>query len=563
MKPMLFALYFGLGLPVGAALTQAEAERGLREGSGRQRETELALRQESRVALPWLETLEWSSVPGVAAGAGRARRWLALELGNTAIRPEVLEQLVAPEVPVAVVEHAAVFKPFPFRTFLLLDAERLNRPGGAENDRLAEAIRKAIEKNLAGLHKPAALRTEDIPTRTLAMLVEAMAYDAAARKLLHDFPPEFSADGGVLKADPPELTELWAAYGKWRQEHPDLLEHLGPYGFGLELRWLERTGDTKIALGYYSAEAFRKHRDHLSSWLNGSRTEITHIGPNNARKIDVFSRSEEVEKLDPDSLNAREAAGYFEFLRAKRGSYDHPNEPFALYAVYAKLRARLPDLGPLVTGNARVLESRWLVENGKTREGFYLAQSLACGATAGWIGAWLREHPEARQTRIPVKGEPKQPIFGPFIGGFAPLTERLPSAEEDRLAAAFDDWADDLWLDLARRAGHLRLYFLCVARRDRLMDGVGEVLSRPAFSSGLRELGKLVATRPELGVKIVPEKVPPVAVCHLAGGMLEGGSPPEAVAGFVSRWLTHEPGIFNLLTTAELRPVAELGPRRP
>ena len=174
----------------------------------------------------------------------------------------------------------------------------------------------------------------------------------------------------------------------------------------------------------------------------------------------------------------------------------------------------------------------------------------------------------ARSSRSPARrdsgqGRTETTGFGPFIAGFAPLKERIPSAEEDRLVAAFDDWADDLWLDLARRTGHLRLYFLCMARRDRLMDGVGEVLSRPAFPSGLRELGKLVASRPELGVKIVPEKVPPVAIRHLAGGMLEGGSPPEAVAGFVRRWLPCQPGIFNYLTTAELRPVAELGPRRP
>ena len=150
-----------------------------------------------------MEALERSSVPGVATGAGRARRWIALELGNTAIRPEVIEQLVAtPHVPAPVVEHAAVFKPFPFRTFLLLDAERLNLPGGAENNRLAEAIRKAIGNNLAGLHKPAALRTEDLPTRTLAMLVETMAYDAAARKLF-ETPPGVFRGRRCLESRPP------------------------------------------------------------------------------------------------------------------------------------------------------------------------------------------------------------------------------------------------------------------------------------------------------------------------------------------------------------------------
>lgn len=565
-QPILLVFGVGLGLPAGAAPSFDEAVAGLSEGSGRQRETELALRAAGPAARPLLESLERSKTPGVAVRARRVRRWTALELGDTAIRPEVIDRLVTQEnVAPELVAHAAVFKPFSFRTFLLLDADRLNRPGGAENNLLAEAIRKAIRDNLAGIRDPSALRTDDLPSRTVGMLAEAMACDAAARKLLNDMPKEFSKQGGVLKPEPPELVELWAAYRKWRNEHPDLPEHLGDYGFGIELRWLERTGDTKTALGYYSAEAFRKHRDQIRHWLNGCHTEITYLedGPNPALKIKDFSRREEVEKLDPCSLNAREAAGYFDFLQDPHLSYDHKNDPVTLYATYAKTRAKLPELGPALTGHTRVLESRWLAENGRTCEGFYLAQSLPCGITAGWIGAWLRDHPEARQERIPVKGDPKQPVFGPFIANFAPLTKQITRAEEDRIVAAFGDWADDLWLDLARRNGHLRLYFLCMARRDRLMDSVDSLLSRPGFGPGLRELGKVLASRPELGVKIVPEKVPPVAVCHVAGGMLDGGSTPEAVATFVRRWLPSQPGIFNHLTTDELRPVAELGSRGP
>jgi hypothetical protein len=102
-----------------------------------------------------------------------------------------------------------------------------------------------------------------------------------------------------------------------------------------------------------------------------------------------------------------------------------------------------------------------------------------------------------------------------------------------------------------------------MVRRERLMDGVQAVAEQPASGPGLRALGELLASRPLWLVKLAPERIPPFALAHLAGGMLDGGASAETVAVVVKRWLPHDPAIFDKLTADELKPVVTHGKARP
>jgi hypothetical protein len=324
-------------------------------------------------------------------------------------------------------------------------------------------------------------------------------------------------------------------YEQWLVGHEDTRNGLAE-GMTRELARLEAAGDVTAVLGLYQSVIDRGIRTWFGKWLNARRAQVA--------------------QLDPASLSPSAMAGYLEVLH-------DPAAALAHYPMYQTLRAARPELAARLMPQSLALEAVWLTEHGQVRDGFRLAQTARSEPAAERIGAWLREHPAARQPRIPVVGDPLQAGFGGFIAGFAPVGKGLEPAAEDRIAADFDDYADELWLDLARRTNHHRLYFLCMVRRERLMDGVQAVAEQPASGPGLRALGELLASRPLWLEKLAPERIPPFALAHLAGGMLDGGASAETVAAMVKRWLPHDSAIFDTLSADELKPVVTHGKARP
>ena len=532
MKPKRYVLIAAALASVSAAAMDVdEAESGLRAGSSRQQETVTALQGQGRAALPVLEQLITSAVPGVAVRAAKVRTWIILELEDSSIRPEVRQQLVDlrrivtlapdvwgsdlrkqhPEVRSAeeVLTQAAASRPFPFRTFALL-YDHLPEMGIYEywEKHCRRKVRDLIIANIGEFPYLAGFRVAGLSSEARAMLLNALAH----RK------------GGL-----PE------GYEQWLVGHEDTRNGLAE-GMTRELARLEAAGDVTVVLGLYQSVIDRGIRTWFGKWLNARRAEVA--------------------QLDPATLNPSAMAGYLEVLH-------DPAAPLAHYPIYQTLRAARPELAARLMPQTLALEAVWLAEHGQVRDGFRLAQTARSEAAAERIGAWLREHPAARQPRIPVVGDPLQPGYGGFIAGFAPVGKGLEPAAKDRIAADFDDYADELWLDLARRTNHHRLYFLCMARRERLMDGVQAVAEQPASGPGLRVLGELLASRPVWLEKLAPERIRPFALAHLAGGMLDGGASAETVATMVKRWLPHDPTIFDKLTADELKPVVIHGKGRP
>ena len=526
---MLFAAAFA---PIAAAAMDLnEAESGLRAGSLRQQETVTTLQGEGRAALPVLEQLIKSAIPGVAVRAAKIRTWIILELEDSPLGPEVRQQLVGlkriitlapdvwgselrkqhPEVRTAdeVLTRAAASRPFPFRTFALL-YDHLPEMGMYEywEEHCRRKIREVITENIGMFPHLTGFRVAGLSSPARAMLLNALAH----RK------------GGL-----PE------GYEQWLVGYEDTRNGL-EQGMTRELARLEAAGDVTVVLGLYQSVTNHGIRTWFGGWLNARRVQVA--------------------QLDPATLSPSAMAGYLEVL------YD-PAAPLAHDPIYQTLRAARPELAARLMPQTLALEAVWLAEHGQVRDGFRLAQTARSEAAAERIGTWLREHPAARQPRIPVVGDPLQPGFGGFIAGFAPVGKGLDLAAEDRLAAAFDDYADELWLDLARRTNQHRLYFLCMTRRGRLMDGVQAVAERPASGPGLRALGELLASRPLWLEKLAPERIRPFALAHLAVGMLDGGASAATVATMVKRWLPHDPAIFDKLTADELKPVVIHGKARP
>ena len=532
MKALPCVLIAAAFAPIAAAAMDVnEAVSGLRAGSLRQQETVTALQSEGRAALPVLEQLIKSAIPGVAVRAAKIRTWIILELDDSALRPEVRQQLVDlkriitlapgvwgaelrkqhPEVRSAeeVLTQAAASRPFPFRTCALL-YDHLPEMGMHEywEESCRRKIRDLITENIGLFPHLAGFRVAGLSSAARAMLLNALAH----RK------------GGL-----PE------GYEQWLVGHEDTRNGLAE-GMTRELARLEAAGDVTEVLGLYQSVINPGIRTWFGKWLNARRALVA--------------------QLDPATLSPSGMAGYLEVLH-------DPAAPLAHDPIYQTLRVTRPELAAHLMPQSLALEAVWLAEHGQVSEGFRLAQTARSEAAAERIGTWLREHPAARQPRIPVVGDPLQPGFGGFIAGFAPVGKGLDPAAEDRLAGAFDDYADELWLDLARRTNQHRLYFLCMVRRDRLMDGVQEVAERPASGPGLRALGELLASRPPWLDKLAPERIRPFALAHLAGGMLDGGASPEIVAAMVKRWLPHDPEIFDKLTSDELKPVVIHGKARP
>lgn len=502
----------GLAVLRGAAMSDEAAERGLQNGSPALEQTTLALKREGTAALDVLDRLALSAAPGVAWRAGRIRTWIQLELNDTALPPAVCEQLVDFDRVPELMARVGEFGPLPFRTVALLHSRLLDCGSDDESIKSCRAaIASVVARNIRRFGDPEWFQLDGLNSPTRAMLLNAF----------------FNAGNGMSGA----------TYARWLEGHEDLRCWLNGAAIQREIARLETAGLPQEILGLYPRCLDPSARQVIAGWARTHRDLLA--------------------SLAAGKLQAPEAAGYFECLHDDA-------KPLLQYDTYQLCRAAHPDLGARLMEKSKLLEAVWLAEHGQVREGFELALKLRSHPAGERIGAWLREHPEARQVSLRNVDDPTRPGVAGFIGGLAPVTVRMEPAAAERLAAIYDGFAvDEVWLELAWRNRHYRLYFLCMERRGRLAEAVATFVSRELWNSALPELGGLLARWPQWQEDLPPAAIPAEAVREIARGMLGEGAEAAAVARLVKRWEGHDPAIWDKLGRGYLDPVIQIGKPRP